>query len=108
MAGRLNNTNIRMSYWYDMLKGSDELPFLVVCGLILKINRKKCGLNLHICRKSSNFAAEKRGNVGILSRRNRRCLEMSEYYSDGTDVAGECRDTIPTKWTLLKYDKYGS
>jgi len=67
MAGKLSNTNIRMSYWYDTLKGSDELPFFVVCGLNLKINRKKCGLNLHICRKSCNFAAEKRGRDVVLN-----------------------------------------
>ena len=46
----------------------------MVCCLILKINRKKCGRNLRICRKSSNFAAEKRG--------------MSGYYPDEMDVAG--------------------
>jgi hypothetical protein len=67
MAGKLSNTNIRMSYWYDTLKGSDELPFLVVWCLILKINRKKCGRNLHMCRKSSNFAAENCGRDVVLN-----------------------------------------
>jgi hypothetical protein len=76
-----------MSYWYDTLKGSDELPFLVVWCLILKINRKKCGRNLHICRKSCNFAAEKRGMPG--------------YYPDEIDVAWECPNIIRTERTLL-------
>ena len=50
-----------------------------------------------------------------VSRRNGRCLVMSEYYSDGTDVAGglpgyypdeidvawECPNIIRTERTLL-------
>ena len=37
----------------------------------------------------------------MLSRRNRRCLGMSEYYSDETDVAGGLPNIIRTERTLL-------